>query len=60
LFRSKAVFAAKNPILLAMVLGSDLRLPLVTLPELQPHLDALLAGYSVEEMGVDLSAYSAC
>jgi len=55
----KAVFAAKNPIPLAMLFGSHLRLPLVTLPELQPRLKELIAGYSASDLGIDLAAYAA-
>jgi hypothetical protein len=51
----KAVFAAKNPIPLAMLFGSHLRLPLVTLPELQPRLTELMAGYSTADLGIDLA-----
>jgi 4-hydroxy-tetrahydrodipicolinate synthase len=55
----QAVFAAKNPIPLAMLFGSHLRLPLVALPDLQPRLKDLLAGYSTTDLGIDLAGYAA-
>lgn len=54
---AQAVFAAKNPIPLAMLFDSHLRLPLVTLPSLKPRLSELMAGYTAADLGVDLARY---
>lgn len=53
----KAVFMKKNPIPLAHIFDTELRPPLVKLPEIQPEIDAVLSQYTPEELGIDLSKY---
>jgi 4-hydroxy-tetrahydrodipicolinate synthase len=53
-----AVFAAKNPIPLAMMFSCDVRLPLVLLEELRQSLVATMARYECEELGIDLHSYA--
>ena len=54
----QGVFYRKNPIPLAHMFDTELRLPLVKLPEIQAHLDEVLSQYSAVELGVDLRDYS--
>lgn len=53
----KGVFYMKNPIPLAHMFDTELRLPLVKLPEIQAHLEEVLSCFSPEELGVDLRDY---
>jgi hypothetical protein len=53
----KAVFFAKNPIPLAMLFNSHLRLPMIAIPELLPQLKNLLRDYTVSDLGIDLDGY---
>lgn len=56
-----AVFAAKNPIPLAYMFGTELRLPLCSLEKafsrLPVQVDMVLALYNHAELGVDLAKY---
>lgn len=53
----KAVFFAKNPIPLAMLFNSHLRLPMIAIPELLPQLKNLLRDYTVSDLAIDLAGY---
>ena len=52
-----AVFCESNPIPLAHIFNSGLRLPLVKHPELQYKIDSVLTKYSPEELGIDFRKY---
>jgi len=52
-----AVFSAKNPIPLAHMFKTEVRLPLVKLDNLQHKLDYVLSEYSFENLGVNLLKY---
>jgi 4-hydroxy-tetrahydrodipicolinate synthase len=52
-----AVFSAKNPIPLAQMFETNVRLPLVNLPGLMPKIRQALSNYTVEELGIDLKKY---
>ena len=53
----QGVFYRKNPIPLAHMFDTELRLPLVKLPDIEPHLEEVLSYYSPEELGIDLRNY---
>jgi 4-hydroxy-tetrahydrodipicolinate synthase len=53
----KAVFAAKNPIPLAHMFNTDVRLPLVKLPELHDCIMRKVMMYSPLELGISLADY---
>ncbi len=53
----QGVFYRKNPIPLAHIFDSELRLPLVKLPDIEPHLVEVLSHYSPAELGIDLRNY---
>jgi len=53
----KAVFAAKNPIPLAHIFNTDVRLPLVKLPGLHECIMRKVMMYSPEELGISLADY---
>lgn len=48
---------AKNPIPLAMLFRTGLRLPLVALPEILDDLKQSVCGYTADELGIDLDHY---
>ena len=52
-----AVFSAKNPIPLAHMFDTNLRLPLVKLPQIQQQIQETLSDYSSEELGIDIVDY---
>ena len=51
------VFYKKNPIPLAHMFNTELRLPLVRLPYIEDHLNEVLARYTPESLGVDIRRY---
>jgi len=53
----KAVFCAKNPIPLAHMFDTHLRLPLCRLERVQAQIDTILNRYRSEELGIDLKKY---
>lgn len=53
----KAVFSKKNPIPLAHMFGTELRLPLCRHEELQDYVDAAVNSYTKEELGIDMAKY---
>ncbi|MCK5375283.1 MAG: 4-hydroxy-tetrahydrodipicolinate synthase [Alphaproteobacteria bacterium] len=53
----KAVFRVKNPIPLYMMFNSGMRLPMVLVEEVRQELIDVLAGYTSEELGIDISQY---
>jgi len=59
----KAVFAVKNPIPLAYLFDSDVRLPLVRLEKIADgkhcgQVEGVVRGYPAEELGIDLRKYN--
>lgn len=52
-----AMFTITNPIPLAHVFGTNLRLPLCRHEEIQESIDNTLRNYSREELGVDYNSY---
>ncbi len=52
-----AVFCAKNPIPLAHMFGTYLRLPLCRVEEIEPRIKEVLKQYSAAELGIDFSNY---
>lgn len=57
----EAVFAAKNPIPLAYMFGTEVRLPLCSLDkagaQLPAQVDKILTQYTPTELGIDLAKY---
>jgi len=53
-----AVFYRKNPIPLAHMFNTNVRLPLVRLPPIEEHLKTILSRYSKENLGIDLLKYN--
>jgi len=53
----EAVFCAKNPIPLAHMFDTDVRLPLVKLPRIKERIKRALAMFSIKELGID---YAGC
>jgi len=53
----KAVFAAKNPIPLAHMFDTNVRLPLVKLPGIEEKVMRTLLSYSMRELGFCISKY---
>jgi 4-hydroxy-tetrahydrodipicolinate synthase len=53
----QGVFYRKNPIPLAHMFDSELRLPLVKLPYIELHLEEIFKNYTAEELGIDLRNY---
>ena len=53
----QGVFYRKNPIPLAHMFDSELRLPLVKLPSIEAHLEEVLSHYIPKELGIDLRDY---
>ena len=51
------VFYKKNPIPLAHMFNTELRLPLVRLPHIEDHLNEILAKYTPGELGIDIRKY---
>ena len=52
-----AVFCAKNPIPLAHMFDTYLRLPMCRLDRIQPTIDKALAMYTSKELGIDVRKY---
>lgn len=53
----EGVFYRKNPIPLAHMFKTSLRLPLVKLPQIEEHLRKVLASYNSEMLGINLDDY---
>ncbi len=56
----EGVFFRKNPIPLAEMFETELRLPLVRLTGISSHLNAVLSRYTPEQLGIDLRNYRKC
>jgi 4-hydroxy-tetrahydrodipicolinate synthase len=53
----RAVFSAKNPIPLAHMFETELRLPLVKLPRIEEDIRQALSKYTPDSLGVDIRNY---
>ncbi len=53
----QGVFYRKNPIPLAHMFNTEIRLPLIKLPKIQDHLQRILSEYSPENLGINLEDY---
>ncbi len=53
----KGVFALKNPIPLAHMFDTEMRLPMCKNYDIQERLDDILGGYRKEELGLDIDKY---
>ena len=53
----KAVFSAKNPIPLAHMFDTNLRLPLVRLPKINNQIEDTLRNYDPEKLGINTEDY---
>jgi 4-hydroxy-tetrahydrodipicolinate synthase len=53
----QGVFLVKNPIPLAHIFNTNLRLPLVKIPSIQQKLEDVLSKYKPEDLGINLEQY---